>query len=415
MAKRYLDKNVYDAAIERVDFVLDNFPAYYVAYSGGKDSGVLFNLVRERAHKKGKLPIPVMFFDWETNFKETINYVERVLLRDDVEPYWICLPEVEDNGSSIFERYWKPWDPAKKELWVRDMPDYPFVINQDNMPEEWNEWYCPDSYSVWVVRHFGDWLAKQKGVDRMAAFLGMRTNESFGRHMLIAANKNRDKINRYTYRTQTSGDKTWITLPIYDWEARDVWVANGKFKWDYNRIYDRFFRIGKTLPDMRICNAFGEVQKRDLDIWHEVEPETWHKLVERVEGANFGAMYNKTNLNRLRTKKPDNVTWEKYTDLLLESLPKEARENYEYRFGVIKRWFENHSPKKGLTQWWFDTRKEAREFAKKEKISIAYVGSWETMANFIIKRDWMCKKYGFADSKRSDEMIKKVLKKYENL
>ncbi|HNW47563.1 MAG: sulfate adenylyltransferase subunit 2 [Deltaproteobacteria bacterium ADurb.BinA014] len=416
MPKKYLSKNVFEAAIERVDWVLDTFPAYYVSFSGGKDSGVALNMFLERARMKRRLPVPVMFFDWETNFKETINFVERMLSREDVEPYWICLPEAEDNGSSIFERYWKPWDPEKKAKWIRPMPDYPYVINIDNMPGDWKEWYDPNSYTLWIVKKFGDWFAKEKKVDMVADVLGLRTMESYGRHMCVATEKFRDKMNHYTYRTKENGEKTWITLPIYDWEAEDIWVANGKFRWDYNKTYDRFYRAGKTLQEARICNAFGETQKQDLEYWHIVEPETWEKVVERVQGANFGAIYNKTNLNRLKTKKPDHLSWEEYTQMLLDTLPPEARENYDYRFGVIKRWFEIYSGEKlKLERWWFDTRKEAKAFAKERGISIAFVGSWETMANFIIKRDWMCKKYGFAESARTDAAIEKLMEKYKDL
>lgn len=416
MGKKYLQKNVYEAAVERIDTILKEFPAYYVSFSGGKDSGVLLNLVIERARALDKLPVPVMFFDWETCYKETVDYVERTMKRPEIEPYWICLPECEDNGSSIFERYWKPWDPTKKDKWVRPMPQHDFVINLDNMPHEWREWHDDNSYTLWIVKKFGDWLAEKKGVDRLANFLGLRTNESYGRHMLVAAKKNRDKFNAYTYRTKDNGEKTWVSLPIYDWEVEDIWIANGKFGWDYNKTYDRFFKAGKSLHEMRICNALGEVQKNDLDQWHEIEPETWAKIVERVQGANFGAIYNKTNLNRMKTKKPKGVTWEEYTNLLLNSLPPEAKANYEYRFGVIKRWFEVYSGEKmGLERWWFDTKKEAKEFVKEKGISIAYVGSWETMANFIIKRDWMCKKYGFTESARTDKAIEKLFEKYKDL
>lgn len=416
MSKKYLDKNVYDAAIERIDYVLDNFPAYYVSLSGGKDSGVLVNLVLERARIKNKLPVPVMFFDWETCYKETVDFVERIMTRPDVEPYWICLPECEDNGSSIFERYWKPWDPDKKDKWVRPMPDHPFVINIDNMPEEWKEWYDPNSYTLWIVKRFGTWLADKKDVGTISCMLGLRTDESYGRHMLVAAQKNRDKIKPWCYRTKDSGEKTWIALPIYDWQVQDIWTANGKRGYDYNRIYDRFLRSGKTLQEMRICNALGEVQKKDLDQWHEVEPETWFKIVERVQGANFGAIYNNTRLNTMRTKKPKDITWEKFTWLLFGSLPPEAQANYKYRFDVIFRWFEVYSRDKlGLKQWWFDTRKEAKEFAKSNNLSIAYVGSWETMANFIVKRDWMCKKYGFTESARTDKAINALFEKYKDI
>lgn len=416
MSKVYQQKNVYDAAIERIDYILDHFPAFYVSLSGGKDSGVTLQLVIERARAKKKLPVPVLFFDWETCYEETIAFVERQLLREEVEPYWICLPEAEDNGSSIYERYWKPWDPEKEDKWVRPMPTHEFVINLKNMPEEWNEWYDSNSYSLWIVKKFGDWLAKKKSVDRIANFLGLRTTESYGRHMLVAAQKNRDKIKPWCYRTKDSGEKTWITLPIYDWAVEDIWTATGKNGWDYNRTYDKFYLAGTSIHEMRICNAFGESQKRDLDQWHKIEPQTWDRLVERVQGANFGAMYNKTNLERLKTNKPAGMTWEEYTWLLLESLPPEAQANYRYRFEVIIRWFETYSRDKlGLKQWWFDTRKEAKEFSRQSGVSIAFVGSWETMANFIIKRDWMCKKYGFKESERTDRAISALFQKYKDL
>jgi predicted phosphoadenosine phosphosulfate sulfurtransferase len=416
MPKKYLTKDVYTAACERIDWILDTFPAYYVSFSGGKDSGVTLNLVLERAKAKHRLPVPIMFFDWETCYQETISFVERMCARDDIEPYWICLPEAEDNGSSVFERYWKPWDPAKEDKWVRPMPTYPFVINQDNLPEEWKEWYDPDSYTLWIVKRFGTWFADKKRVPETACILGLRTDESYGRHMLVAAAKNRKKRKPWCYQTRDSGEKTWICLPIYDWRVEDIWIAIGKNQWDYNRTYDKFYLTGKTLHEMRICNAFGEVQKQDLDQWHEVEPETWNRLVERVQGANFGAIYNKTNLNRLRIHKPDGITWKDFTYLLLNSLPPEAKANYEYRFKVIIRWFEIYSREKlGLEQWWFETKKEARDFAKEKSISIAFVGSWETMAGFILKRDWMCKKYGFVESARTDKTIQALFEKYKDL
>lgn len=410
------NENVFEAAVRRIDRTLQDFPAYYVSLSGGKDSGVLVNLVIERARALGRLPVPVMFFDWETCYRGTVEFVQRIMEQPEVEPYWICLPECEDNGSSIYERYWKPWDPAKCDKWVRPMPDMPYVINLETMPEAWREWYDPDSYTLWIVKRFGEWLAAKKGVERLANFLGLRTNESYGRHMLIAAAKGRDKVNSYTYRTKDNGEHTWIVLPLYDWAVEDIWIANGRFGWDYNHTYDRFFQAGMSLHEMRICNALGEVQKRDLDQWHVIEPDTWARLVERVQGVNFGALYNKTPLTRLHTVKPDEITWEAYTQVLLESLPADARANYTYRFGVIKRWFEIYAGEKlGLARWWFDTRKEARAFAKERGISIAYVGSWETMANFILKGDWMCKKYGFAESARTDASIKAMFEKWKDL
>ena len=43
--KTYLDKNVYEAALERIAYCFQEFDNVLVAFSGGKDSGVLLNLV----------------------------------------------------------------------------------------------------------------------------------------------------------------------------------------------------------------------------------------------------------------------------------------------------------------------------------------------------------------------------------
>ena len=45
MDRAYLDIDVYSASIERLDFIFANFSRIYVSFSGGKDSGVLLNLV----------------------------------------------------------------------------------------------------------------------------------------------------------------------------------------------------------------------------------------------------------------------------------------------------------------------------------------------------------------------------------
>jgi predicted phosphoadenosine phosphosulfate sulfurtransferase len=38
------DKNVYQAAQERIAWIFKTFPRIYLSFSGGKDSGVMLNL-----------------------------------------------------------------------------------------------------------------------------------------------------------------------------------------------------------------------------------------------------------------------------------------------------------------------------------------------------------------------------------
>jgi predicted phosphoadenosine phosphosulfate sulfurtransferase len=53
--KIYLKQNVFEAALERIRFLFDEFPQVIVNVSGGKDSTVVFNLAMMVAEEKGRL------------------------------------------------------------------------------------------------------------------------------------------------------------------------------------------------------------------------------------------------------------------------------------------------------------------------------------------------------------------------
>ena len=51
MIREYLEKNVYEALQERLKFLFEEFDNIYVSFSGGKDSGLLLNLVLDYRKK----------------------------------------------------------------------------------------------------------------------------------------------------------------------------------------------------------------------------------------------------------------------------------------------------------------------------------------------------------------------------
>ena len=58
MIRQFMEQNVYDALQDRLKFIFEEFDNIYISFSGGKDSGLLLNLVLEY-HKKN---YPKYFF-----------------------------------------------------------------------------------------------------------------------------------------------------------------------------------------------------------------------------------------------------------------------------------------------------------------------------------------------------------------
>ena len=114
----------------------------------------------------------------------------------------------------------------------------------------------------------------------------------------------------------------WCASPIYDWSLSDVWHANYKFGYDYNRLYDLYYMAGLKPDQMRVASPFNDYAKDSLHLYRVIDPEIWAKLVGRVQGANFGAIYGRTKAMGYRNLTlPAGHTWESYTKFLLSTLP----------------------------------------------------------------------------------------------
>ena len=134
MKREYLDRSVYDAVQDRFDYLFQEFENIYVSFSGGKDSGLLLNLLMDykRAHYPHRV-IGLFHQDFEPQYTVTTEYVTRTFERllPEVAPYWVCLPMATRTALSSYEMCWYPWDDRHPELWVRPMPNYPYVINME--------------------------------------------------------------------------------------------------------------------------------------------------------------------------------------------------------------------------------------------------------------------------------------------
>lgn len=431
MKKIYQPQNVYDASQKRLKVIFDNFNYVYVCLSGGKDSGVTLNLCLDyiKKHKINK-KIGVVFVDLEGEYKMTIDFIKEMIEDnlDYIDPYWICLPMKSEVGISMYQKYWWFWDNAKKEKWIREMPQMDYVINEHN--HQFN-FYHKDLMFEHFVDYLGEWFSNKYG--KTACLVGIRTDESLNRFRAISGQK--QKFQDCIYSTKKN-DNLYNFYPIYDWSVNDIWIYNSRFKKPYNKFYDMAFRAGVSVHKMRICEPFGNEQKAGLNMYKIIEPETWVKVVDRISGANFGNIYCGTMATGTgKIKLPAGHTWKTYCKFLLRTLPDETRKSYTEKFvKFVKYWKKTGCPVtdeniKKLPQDAIINTKSYGNRGNKDKFVIKFKKipdeteidakddfcTWKRMCMCIIKNDVLCKSLSFSQTKEQIQKQKQAMEKYKCL
>lgn len=160
----------------------------YVALSGGKDSTVVYELVREQMPD-----IPAIWSDDEWWLPETMEYIRRM----------------QEQGMDVRQIRTK----ARHTEWFSVGGEYDDVAD----------------------------YARREGMGLV--FLGLRQDESSARHMHL-----RTRGPLFLSRT----DGMWHCNPIHDWTWRDVWAYIVSQGLGYNRAYDRLEEMGIEPERQRI-------------------------------------------------------------------------------------------------------------------------------------------------------------------
>lgn len=389
--RKNLGIGVLEAAKKRIAYCFDNFPRIYVSFSGGKDSTVMTHLVMDEAIRRGK-KVGLLFVDLEAQYKLTIDHVREMfaLYAGHIDPHWCAESLSLRNAVSQFEPKWLCWDTDRIDDWVRPLPeesrfDYPF----HRVGMEFEEF----------VPKFGHWFG---GGELTCCFVGIRTDESLNRWRTIAGG--RKQAFEGCRWTTWCGRHLYNAYPIYDWKTEDIWTYHGKTGLPYNRLYDLMHKAGLTIHQMRICQPYGDDQRKGLWLFHLIEPETWGRVVARVSGANQGALYGKEAGNvmgNIKITLPEGHTWQSFAKMLLESMPASTREHYENKVAVFLKWYADRGYPNGIP----DAADAKDEAARKTP-------SWRRICKAILRNDYWCK--GLSFSQHKSEAYEKYLKLMKN-
>jgi len=408
MPKIYNDKNVLEAAYERYDIIFNDFENIYFSISGGKDSSVMLQLAARKAREHEK-KIDILFIDLEAQYKATIDHVNELLsneCKDVIRTiYWVCLPVSLRNAVSILQPKWTCWDEKDRDKWVRDMPER--VINVDNCPWDWFRYQM--EFEEFIVL-FAEWYSREYGLS--AGGVAIRADESLNRfRTIISYKKEPYKSYPWTTRVKMRGLPVdcYNFFPLYDWRTEDIWGAVAKLDLKFNEIYELMYKNGLSIHQQRLCQPYGDDQRNGLDQFKALEPETWEKVLNRVNGVNFGNIYARTSLlGNLRTEKPEHMTWEQYTVFLLESIRLYAPELEEHYYRKIKTflgWWE----KEGITT------DKIPDIADKELEATFKTPTWRRIARAIEKNDFWMKRLSFSATKSDVEKLNKLKEKYRKI
>lgn len=402
--KHYLHTNVYDAFVERIEIAFNEFDHIYFSFSGGKDSSVMIQLANDVAKRMGK-KFDILYIDLEAQYKLTIDHIEELSTLSQIRDfYWIALPLQLRNAVSVLQPKWVCWSPTQEDLWVRKLPKNSININNHSF----------DFYQIGMefedfITEFAKWYQNKKG-GIIGAGIGIRSDESLNRWRTI-----------HSQTKTTLRDYQWTTLlkpfeniynfyPLYDWKTQDIWGAISIFDLKFNMIYELMYKNGLSIHEQRLCQPYGDDQKNGLDQFKAIEYETWEKVLNRVNGVNFGNIYARTSaLGNIKSCKPDHMNWQEYSVFLLESL---GIYNKDLMIHYIKK------IRKHIT-WWEKyhgcTLDQIPDEADSKLETMHKVPSWRRIARAIERNDFYMKRLGFSQNMYDENLLKSMIQKYDNL
>jgi predicted phosphoadenosine phosphosulfate sulfurtransferase len=322
------------------------------------------------------------------------------LYQDVIDPHWVALPLRLRNAVSMKEPYWVCWDPRAKGRWVREPPAQA-VTDESRYPFYRPPWSGGAQEFEEFVEQFGHWYGGDKST---ACFVAIRTDESLNRWRAIVKRR-KSRLEGRPW-TAWKGGSLFNVYPIYDWRTEDIWTYVGKTGLPYNQLYDLMYKAGLSIHQQRICQPYGDDQRRSLAMWHVIEPEAWNRVVARVSGANFGSIYAGQRGNVLgdgRVNLPSShPSWESYVRFLLDSLPAHEREHYENKIAVFRAWWRNHRGR------------EIEDEAPHSVEAKRQAPTWRRVAKVLLKNDRMCRGLSFSQQRSTEtsfERYRKIMKK----
>lgn len=308
-------EDVLKAAEKRVSLLFDKYDNIQLAFSGGKDSTVLFHLINEEAKRRDRKFI-LYFQDQEAEYQGTIDLMEWAMSQPNVIPQWYQVPIFMTNAASSSQLFLWAW--GNDEKWVREKNPLAIHEIKKKYPKRFYK------FNLWVAQQ------NRRKYKNMVSVIGLRAEESPDRRFVMFG----EDSDLFWLRRKNEPNKAY---PIIDWKYTDVWkyLVDNNFK--YNKIYDKMYMLGGSLRSFRVSNLVHEKAFKCLTDLQELEPDTYNKLEERLQGVHSAAIYaNEKLMYSIKTLPDTFSSWKEYKNFLLNNIHSDLKKLFEYqwsRFG----------------------------------------------------------------------------------
>jgi len=246
----------------------------YVAFSGGKDSSVLLDIVRNRALIPDSKLIPGCFSDTGLEYPEIREFVKTV---DNI--VW---EKPKLNFRQVIEKYGYPIISKEQS---RYLSEYQTSNSEKlkNIRLNGNRWGMGKISKKWLFLIDAPFKISQKCCDKLKKYPAHQYEKKTGRHPMIGSTVDESFMRRETYLRfgcNAYDVRRPISMPLSFWTEKDIWDYINKYNLPYSKIYD----MGYTRTGCMFCmyglqseEAPNRFQKMEL-----THPKLWKYCIEKL-------------------------------------------------------------------------------------------------------------------------------------